>query len=236
MNLGISQPTFLPWCGYFGLLNYVDEFVILDNVQFQKRSWQQRNQIKILNDKLFLTVPVYSKDKRNQKISEVKIDNSSNFINKHKKTIEHSYRKSNFFSKYSNSLFKIYDMRHENLLDFNMNLINYFCGVLKIPTKILISSSLKIEGTKDDLIYNICKIRKCKNYISTRGSLDYLGNSESFSGSDVKIKYFGYKNLVYGQINGNFIENLSILDLIFNLGPESLNFIKKNFYIDENYG
>jgi hypothetical protein len=66
MILGISQPTFLPWAGYFGLLDFVDEFVFLDDVQFNKRSWQQRNNIKINNQTFFLTVPVISKNKYNQ--------------------------------------------------------------------------------------------------------------------------------------------------------------------------
>jgi hypothetical protein len=82
MILGISQPTYLPWGGYFGLLNFVDEFVFLDDVQFSKRSWQQRNLIKVNNEKKFLTVPVLKKKKSEQKIYEVKINKEDNSVNK----------------------------------------------------------------------------------------------------------------------------------------------------------
>ena len=85
MKLAISQPTFLPWCGYIGLIDYVDKFIFLDDVQFDKRSWQQRNYIKLDNDKHLITVPIKSKNKRFQKINEAEIDHDINFIDQHKK-------------------------------------------------------------------------------------------------------------------------------------------------------
>ena len=88
MKIGISQPTFLPWQGYLALINYVDEFIILDDVQFDKRSWQQRNKIKQNNKELFLTIPVKSKGRYEQKINEVAINNQTNFIEKHLKPKE----------------------------------------------------------------------------------------------------------------------------------------------------
>ena len=85
MKLAISQPTFLPWCGYIGLIDYVDKFVFLDDVQFDKRGWQQRNYIKLNNDKHLITVPIKSKNKRFQKINEAEIDHNTNYIDQHKK-------------------------------------------------------------------------------------------------------------------------------------------------------
>ena len=87
MNLAITQPTFLPWAGYFGLIDQVDEIVFLDDVQFEKRSWQSRNKIKFQDKELYLTVPVIVKNKRLQKINEVQIDQSRNYISKHLKII-----------------------------------------------------------------------------------------------------------------------------------------------------
>ena len=100
MKIGISQPTFFPWQGYLALINFVDEFIFLDDVQFDKRSWQQRNKIKQINKELLLTIPVISKGKRDQKINEVKINNNTNFIEKHLKSISLSYKKCKYFSDY----------------------------------------------------------------------------------------------------------------------------------------
>ena len=100
MKIGISQPTFLPWQGYLALINYVDEFIILDDVQFDKRSWQQRNKIKLNNKELVLTIPVKTKGRYEQKIYEVAINNQTNFIEKHLKSIFLSYKKSKYFKNY----------------------------------------------------------------------------------------------------------------------------------------
>jgi hypothetical protein len=233
MKIAISQPTFMPWAGYFGLIDYVDEFIFLNTVQFEKRSWQQRNQIKIFNDSLFLTVPVLTKGKRFQKINEVEIDYDSNFITKHKKTIKHYYEKSKFFKDYSPRIFDIYNKQYDKLSEFNVDLIKLFCEFLGINSFFSFSENLNLENIhKDLLIYQICKLKKCTDYISTFGSKNYLSNSDFFKESNIKVHYFNYHNFEYLQINGVYIKNLSILDLIFNIGPESLSFIKKNFYIE----
>ena len=82
-KIAIMQPTFLPWLGYFSLIKKVDKFIFLDSVQFNKRSWQQRNKIKNNTKSMYLTVPVLSKNKFDQKISETKIDRNSKYIENH---------------------------------------------------------------------------------------------------------------------------------------------------------
>jgi hypothetical protein len=232
MKIAISQPTFMPWAGYFGLIDYVSEFIFLDTVQFEKRSWQQRNQIKILNNQLFLTVPVLTKGKRFQKINEVNIDHDSNFIEKHKKTILHYYGKSKFFKDYAPKIFDIYNHKYDLLYKLNVDLIKLFCEFLGIVSHFSFAEDLNVANLeKDLLIYKICKLKNCTNYISTIGSEAYLKSSDIFNQSNFKVQYFKYHNYEYRQINGAFIKNLSILDLIFNMGPNSLSFIRKNFYI-----
>ena len=97
MNIAATQPTFLPYPGYFSLMDIVDELVIMDNIQFDSRSWQQRNYILFNNEKTLLTIPVLKKNKSHQKISEVCIDKSKNYINKHLSTIEQAYKKKILF-------------------------------------------------------------------------------------------------------------------------------------------
>mgnify|MGYP003315469201 CR=1 FL=1 len=95
-RIAIMQPTYLPWIGYFGLMEYVDMFVFLDSVQFEKRSWQQRNKIKTNEGERYLTIPVQSKGKRDQLINEVKVLKCSNFEKQHKRLIKQYYSKSLF--------------------------------------------------------------------------------------------------------------------------------------------
>ena len=101
MKVAIMQSTYLPWVGYFALMKSVDVFIILDSVQFSKRSWQQRNQIKTESGAKWLTVPVISKGKKDQLIADVKIDYSSKFPESHINMIEQNYRKSPFFGDFS---------------------------------------------------------------------------------------------------------------------------------------
>ena len=138
MRVAIMQPTYLPWSGYFGLLQSVDLFVYLDDVQFEKRSWQQRNQIKTANGAQWLTVPVLSKGKREQKINEVQIDTTSKFSEKHIKSIQHSYRKSPFFHKHSDIIFSAIQKVSINLAEYNIHIINECKDLLGISTNIIL--------------------------------------------------------------------------------------------------
>jgi len=231
MKIAISQPTFFPWQGYFSLINYVDEFVFLDDVQFEKRSWQQRNKIKYMGKELLLTVPVITKNKYNQKINEVLIDQNSNYIDKHLKTIKLAYSKTKYFELYFPKILDIYNKNFKKLIYFNKNLINFFLIELNIIKKISFSSDLKLSENKHFLIDKICKLKKCTTYISTKGSQEYLNliNNKNIS---YKIKYFDFKNEAYQQTSGEFIKYLSIVDLIFNQGINAKAYLEKNFFIE----
>ncbi len=226
MRLAITQPTFMPWCGYFSLMNNVDEIVFLDNVQFTKRSWQQRNKIKLNDKELMLTVPVFSKNKFKQNIDEVKINKKSGFIDKHLKTLNLAYRKSNFYEKYSPEIEKIYQIEHDKLLDLNISIIYLIKNILNIKTKISFSSELKLKSKKENLINEICLNKNCSSYITTLGSKDYLTKLKK---TDYKILYYDFKDKKYSQLGNFFLSRLSIIDLLFNIGPKSNNYLLENF-------
>lgn len=227
MKIGISQPTFMPWQGYFWLINNVDEFIFLDDVQFDKRSWQQRNKISLEKKDFFLTVPVKSKNKYNQKINEVLIDRSSDYIKKHLLTLKHAYKHSVYFEKYYREICKIYDHNFEKLNELNLALIKFFLSILNIKTKVSFSSKLKINSKKEELIKDICLKKKCTSYISTIGAKNYLSCLEKYNLPFV-IKYYNIKNNNNLEINNK----LSIIDLIFNFGEESTDIINKSFGIE----
>ena len=124
MKVAIMQPTYLPWSGYFGLMQAVDVFVLLDSVQFTRRSWQQRNQIKTARGGQWLSVPVLSKGKRDQLIREVEVDQSSGFAAIHRKSIEMSYAKTPYFNEYAGTLLPMLDNRSPRLAELHSPQLN----------------------------------------------------------------------------------------------------------------
>ena len=233
MRLAISQPTFLPWAGYFSLIDYVDEFIYFDNVQFVKRSWMQRNKLKINDKEFFLTVSVNSKNKYLQKINEVKIDYLNFDVDKILKTIQMNYNKSKYFDNYFDLISGIFRKNKIYLVDLNIDLIDQICIILNIKTtRISISKILgEINEKNIDLLKTICEYRNCNEYVSTLGAKDYMGDIDKFSNTNIKIKFFRYNNYEYNQLGKKFIPYLSILDLLFNEGTNTLNILRKNFEI-----
>ncbi|MDY7003475.1 MAG: WbqC family protein [Cyanobacteriota bacterium] len=226
-TIAIMQPTYLPWIGYFDLIDYVDCFVFLDSVQFNKRSWQQRNRLKGAKGVTWLTVPVISKGRREQKIFEVEIDLSRQFQAKHLKTIANCYSKAPFFSQYIDELSTIFHNTHYCLAELNIELIQWFCKQLGISTQTLRSSDLNIEGKKTELLVNICEVLDANCYLSAEGSRVYIEENNLFETKNIRLAYHNYKHPIYDQLYGEFIPYLSILDLLFNKGELSLFLIQK---------
>jgi hypothetical protein len=220
------QPTYLPWIGYFDLIKICDLFVFLDDVQFSKRSWQQRN--KILNNENIstLTVPVFTKNRFHQKINETKINNIENWKKKHLSSIIFNYAKheyfKEFFELYQKELIKDYEI----LSKLNISLIKTITNYLNINCNFELSSNFGLHKNKEDKIIEILKITNAKEYISAPGAIDYLGDGKNIIKCGFKFKYRNYKIKEYSQKNlKNFIPNLSIIDLIFNHGKNSIFFI-----------
>jgi hypothetical protein len=228
-RVAIMQPTYLPWLGYFGMIEQVDTFIIFDSVQFSKRSWQQRNQIKTASGPMCLTVPVSSKGKRGQLINEVEIDSTRNYHTAHIASLENNYRKSPFFSDYSPELFSLLEKEHVSLSELTAELIVWFCKVLGIKTTIKYSSKMENTGTKADLLAMLCEQVDTTEYVSAPGSREYLEESDAFDKRSIPIKYHEYDHPEYPQLFGEFVPYMSIIDLLFNVGPESLSVIRQGY-------
>ena len=225
-KIAMMQPTYLPWLGYFALMDAVDTFVYLDSVQFDKRSWQQRNKIKTANGVQVLTIPVFTKSLSAQLISEVRIDYSSRFPEKHIKTIELAYKKSRHFKAYFNEINEILNRKYDKLCDLNIALIDFLKTKLSIKTKCVKSSFFEISGKKAELLANICEELSADTYISPIGSRDYMEKSSAFHSRNITVMYNNYIHPKYSQMHQNFVEYLSCLDLLFNEGQESLEIIR----------
>lgn len=223
-RVAIMQPTYLPWCGYFGLMQAVDIFIFLDSVQFAKRSWQQRNQIKTPRGAQWVTVPVANKGKRDQLICEVEIDNSSNFANTHRKSIESNYAKAPWFKDLGPNL--LAGIEGQILLaDLNIGIIEYCRTLLGIETPLLRSSRMLGRGAKADLLASLCKDVGATEYISVPGSKDYLDESSAFEKIGVPVRYFNYRHPEYPQLFGDFLPYMSVIDMLFNCGDKSAELV-----------
>ena len=225
-RVAIMQPTYLPWCGYFGLMHAVDVFVLLDSVQFARRSWQQRNQIKGANGAQWLSVPVLSKGKRDQLISDVEINKTDNFASAHRKTIEMSYAKTPFFKAYADELLPLLDNPSPRLADLTISLILWLKSQLGITTQVLRSSELGGIGAKGELLASLCRELGASTYISPPGSKDYLDETDAFEKIGVPVKYYEFKHPQYPQPFGDFIPYMSTIDMLFNCGDRSLSLIE----------
>ena len=228
-SIAISQPTYIPWIGYFYLLDYVDSFVFLDNVQFDKRSWQQRNKIKTTKGLEWITVPVNVKGLMSQKICDAKIKISEKFPQNHLKSIELNYRLSPFYSNYIDAIKEVYldSIEHQSLSKLNTQLIIIISKILGIQTDIQFASNLEVLGNKSELLISICKIIKADRYVSTKGATEYLINDKNkFLNNKIKLDILNYEHPEYNQRFDNFQQNAGILDLLFNEGPNSLKIIR----------
>jgi hypothetical protein len=225
-RVAIMQPTYLPWIGYFGLMHTVDTFILLDSVQFAKRSWQQRNQIKTANGPKWLSVPIMVKGLQDQRICDAKIVTGDSFAEKHIRALEYNYSKAQYFSHYGQALRDIYKKSHTQLVDLNCDLIDFFKNALSINTEILKASELINIGSKADLLMHLCQQVNATDYISPPGSREYLDASAAFEDAGINVTYFEFNHPSYPQMYGDFAPFMSCADLLLNCGPDSLSIIE----------
>ena len=220
------QPTYIPWLGYFDLIDKSDIFVFLDSVQFDKRSWQQRNRIKTPRGELMLTVPVVTKGRFDQKIYDVEIDTSQKYIKKHLNSICSNYNKTKYFEDYRKELEDIYNEDIKKISQLNKKLIYWLSSKFGITTHFTSSSKIDAIGTKTELLVNICKQVGADHYISPAGSKGYIDQNNLFVKSKIKLSYQNYNHPAYNQFHGDFIPYMSAIDLLFNEGDCSLGIIR----------
>jgi hypothetical protein len=221
----IMQPTYLPWLGYFALINIVDVFVFLDDVQLSKQSWQTRNRIKRgPDDALILSVPIrHAGAMQERLIRDVEIDDSGNWANKHLKSIEQYYRKAPYFAEAMDIVEPPLRAHGPKLCDLNITLIATVAERIKIGGGNHIRSSDIAEKSADrrDRLVDICKAVGADTYLSPAGAAGYLGAEDGeaqFAAHGMSLLYQRYEHPTYPQINGAFLSHMCVLDLIANVG------------------
>jgi len=223
MLVAAHQPLFIPWIGYFDKINKVDLFVIVDNVQFTSEGWMRRNVIRGKNNMVYLVIPLNNmKSNWDSKINEIVI-HEKNFIWKrvHLNSLQMNYGRARYFSQVYSIIKEVYCRQYQYLYLLNLELIRTICNYLEIKTPLVLSSQLNVTGRKTELIIDICKKTNASSFMLGMGGSRSYANRELIESNSIKIIEQNFHHPVYCQIYGKFIPNLSVLDLLFNCGPES---------------
>ena len=224
MVVAVHQPQYLPWLGYFDKIAACDAFVFLDCVQYKPREFQNRNKVRTPEGSKWLSVPVVSKDRGRQIVSEVEIDNDFPWKRQHLNALRSAYGKAAYFDRYAGFFQELYSGEWNKLMELNVHIIKYLLAELGIARPVYFESALGICGTATERIIEICQKLNADTYLSGAGGKDYLAE-EKFVPAGIKLLYQEFKHPRYAQQfmkdENDFIPNLSVLDLLFNEGPNS---------------
>jgi len=225
-KVAILQSNYIPWKGYFDLIAAVDEFILYDDMQYTRRDWRNRNQIKTPQGVQWLTVPVLVKGKYHQKILETEID-GSDWAASHWKALAQNYRRAPHFEEIAAWLEPIYlSESFVHISALNRRLIEAICSYLSIKTVISSSSDFKLIDGKTDRLADLCMQVHGTEYISGPSAKDYV-EELVFSDRGIQLTWFDYAGYPeYPQLWGQFCHGVSILDLLFNCGKESPRFMR----------
>ena len=223
-TIGILQPSFLPWLGFFEQLYRSDVFVLYDDVQFEKGSWRNRNRIKTPNGAQWLTVPVLQKGRGFQLIKDVLINQDVPWQKKQIKTIRQNYSKAPFFVKYADKLFDKLNRPWERLVELNVELIYWIAKELGISNKIVSASELGVFGSGAERLVEVIKSLGGTCFYEGSAGKNYIDDS-LFEENGISVVYQDYAHPTYPQLHGDFVSHLSIIDLMFNCGEDSLEIL-----------
>ena len=224
-TIAILQSNYIPWKGYFDLINLVDEFVIYDDVQFTKHDWRNRNLIKTQQGLQWLTIPV-RQEKLAQLIKDTKITDKR-WPRKHWASLCQNYSKAKYFPKYRNIFEELYSsIDFESLSEVNYLFITVINEILGINTQITCSSEFGIVDGQTERLLNICKQSGATDYLSGPAAKEYFDCALA-ERENIKISWMDYdKYPEYKQLYQPFEHGVTILDLLFNLGPHTKHYMK----------
>jgi hypothetical protein len=227
MRVTILQPSYLPWLGFFEQMTRSDKFVLLDDVQYTRRDWRNRNKVRVKEGWVWLTVPVQQKSRFSQSLLETRIDNSVSWRRKHLETLRQHYCKAPFFEKYFPRCQQVYEKDWTFLFDLCLETINLIKEEMGIETPLLRSSEMKPGGEKTERLVSICRELGATHYLSGESGSNYIAE-EDFSSQGIALEYQNYEHPVYPQRYTGFVPHLSAIDLLFNCGEQSLGILKQD--------
>lgn len=230
MKCAIMQPTFLPWIGYFHLINEVEKFVFLDDVQFSKGSWHNRNKILLANKVSWLTLPIKKRGLLTL-LNQIEVIDKDVFKNNINLKIKEAYKNHKNYSCIIEIINFLENLDTLSLTEINISIIKYISAKLgNNKVKFINSSDLKVKGKRTEKVINILNKISASKYISTPGAEDYLYEDNYSSKTKIPISFINYFTKEYSQKGiTNFVSNLSIIDVIANIGwSETSDYVKLN--------
>jgi len=220
--LTAHQPAYLPWLGLFDKIARADVFVYLDTVPMESSGYCNRNKIKTAQGWHWLTVPVKREEYQKKPIAKVEIDNTNAWQRKHWMSVQNNYGKARHFMP---PFAGFYRLEFHYLAELNLTMLYALCGWLGIDKKIEVASQHDFEGTKSDLVLDMCKKLGATKYIFGAKGRDYA-KVEDFEREGIELEFQDYQHPVYPQLHGEFVPNMSVIDLLMNVGPKSLEVLK----------
>lgn len=225
-KVAILQSNYIPWKGYFDLIAFVDEFILYDDMQYTRRDWRNRNQIKTPRGIEWLTIPVQVKGKFHQKIRDTETEGSQ-WGEQHWKTLAHNYRSAPHFEEIATWLKPLFhSISSLNLSLLNRRFIEAICAYLGIKTTLKNSWDYPLSEGKSERLADLCLAAGAHEYVSGPAARDYL-DPNVFQARGLKVRWFDYEGYPeYPQLYGKFVHGVSIVDLLFNCGPEARNYMR----------
>jgi len=225
MIVSISQPAYLPWLGYFNRIANSELAIVLDNVMLERSSktrYTNRNKILTSSGPIWLTVPVVKAGAGQPLINEAKIDHVQNWQEKHKRTIAYSYTKAPFLQQHISWIEDLYSRSWSHLAPLLNESTSSLLRELGIKTPLLFSSQMHVQGSKSELILNLCCSVGATTYLSGPFGRDYI-DIDSFSEKGIRVVFDDYVHPTYPQQSNGFYSHMSVLDLLFNCGTSSMD-------------
>jgi len=222
--LSAHQPAYLPWLGLFHKMTLCDTFCVFDTAPYRRKDFINRNRIKTARGPLWLSVPVYSHG--GPRICDVRIRENT-WQRKHLATIDDAYSKAPYYELYAAELYQVLTKRYAFLADLTSALTRLFVRLLGIRVRLVVSSDYDFAGKKSEYIVNMCSELGASTYIFGSQGRNYADLS-AFASAGVEVVFQEYRHPVYAQRFGSFVPRLSIVDLLFNEGPRSLEILVRN--------
>ncbi len=225
-RIAILQSSYIPWRGYFDIIRRVDTFVLYDDAQYTKRDWRNRNLIRTKDGLLWLSIPVETKGKVSQRIDETRVVDNR-WAAEHWKSIHHHYAAAPHFARYANIIERAYKECSEisRLSEINHKFLTLFNELLGIHTRVVWSTDHPTEGTKTLKLVGLCRALGARYYLSGPSARDYI-EPRLFEEAGIQLEYMDYSGYPpYPQCHPGFEPNVSIVDLLLNVGPEASKFL-----------
>lgn len=233
--IAIHQPNYLPWLGYFHKIAHCDVFVFLDNVQYEKGGFTNRNKIKTPQGPKWLTVAVSTSGNYRQAVKDVMISDAALWGMQHWSALQSSYARARCFGEFSERLKPLYLRPWDRLADLNEALVIEICGMLGIAgVEFRVASSMDVSGAKSDLLAQICREAGANTYLTGTGASRVYLQEEPFRRAGVKVVFDEFTHPAYNQIWGDFCPYMSVVDLLFNEGAASLGVMETNCRIQRD--